>query len=169
MKYTSWDRSDRKNPKLVIEGGPEVIGTFTETSADVDGDFWRLSSDPKLGASATASDDRVFRIVGNLSRDHRLEAALDGRTFSFLNESGKNWIITNVNDQKVAQFSGANQGVRAAILEFSADDLDLSREEVAALSYFARLIMQARVKSSSIAIIATLVLASLVALGALFL
>ena len=170
MKYTSWDRSDRDNPQLLIEGGPETIGTFSSGTAVIDGDFWRLSVDTKLGASATTSDDRVFWITGNLNKDKKLDVSLDGRTFTIVNEQSNDWIIDDVNDNFVAQFSGRNNGVRATNLEFMHEgQVELSHEEIAALSWFARMILENRLKKSSVAMIATLVLASAVAVAAFLL
>ena len=170
MNYTSWDRSDRDNPKLLVEEGPEALGTFSSGSADIDGDFWRLSVDKKLGASATTSDDRVFRISGDLSKDKKLDVSLDGRTFTIVNENSNDWIIDDVNENFVAQFSGRNNGVRKVNLEFMHEDkIELSTEEIAALSWFARLILENRLQKSSVAMIATLVLASAVAVVAFLL
>lgn len=170
MKYTSWDRSDRDNPKLLVEEGPEALGTFSSGSADIDGDFWRLSVDKKLGASATTSDDRVFRISGDLSKDKKLDVSLDGRTFTIVNENSNDWIIDDVNENFVAQFSGRNNGVRKVNLEFMHEGkIELSTEEIAALSWFARLILENRLQKSSVAMTATLVLASAVAVVAFLL
>ena len=170
MKYTSWDRSDRDNPKLLVEEGPEALGTFSSGSADIDGDFWRLSVDKNLGASATTSDDRVFRISGDLSKDKKLDVSLDGRTFTIVNENSNDWIIDDVNENFVAQFSGRNNGVRKVNLEFMHEGkIELSTEEIAALSWFARLILENRLQKSSVAMIATLVLASAVAVVAFLL
>lgn len=170
MKYTSWDRSDRDNPKLLVEEGPEALGTFSSGSADIDGDFWRLSVDKKLGASATTSDDRVFRISGDLSKGKKLDVSLDGRTFTIVNENSNDWIIDDVNENFVAQFSGRNNGVRKVNLEFMHEGkIELSTEEIAALSWFARLILENRLQKSSVAMIATLVLASAVAVVAFLL
>ena len=170
MKYTTWDRSDRDNPKLLVEEGPEALGTFSSGSADIDSDFWRLSVDKKLGASATTSDDRVFRISGDLSKDKKLDVSLDGRTFTIVNENSNDWIIDDVNENFVAQFSGRNNGVRKVNLEFMHEGkIELSTEEIAALSWFARLILENRLQKSSVAMIATLVLASAVAVVAFLL
>ena len=170
MEYTSWDRSDRDNPKLLVEEGPEALGTFSSGSADIDGDFWRLSVDKKLGASATTSDDRVFRISGDLGKDKKLDVSLDGRTFTIVNENSNDWIIDDVNENFVAQFSGRNNGVRKVNLEFMHEGkIELSTEEIAALSWFARLILENRLQKSSVAMIATLVLASAVAVVAFLL
>ena len=167
MKYTSWDRSDRDNPILKVEDGPEEIGKFSSTSADIDGDFWRLSVDMKLGASATTPDDRVFRISGDLNKDKKLDVSLDGRTFTIINEQSNDWIIDDVNGEFVAQFSGKGNGVRTANLEFMHEGkVELTVEEIAALSWFARLILENRLKKSSIAMIVTLILASAVAVVA---
>ncbi|MDK8762725.1 hypothetical protein QP922_02655 [Corynebacterium sp. MSK218] len=167
MHYTSWDRSDSKNPVLLVEDGPESLGMFQERSADVEGDHWRLALDD-LGASITLEDDRVYRLAGNVKRDKRLEASLDGRTFAFINEAGGDWIVEDSSGTKVAQFSSKNSGVRKAILEFegenSSDSGDLDDWEVAGLSWFTRVILEARTQRTAIPIIATLVLLSIVAI-----
>ena len=166
MHYTSWDRSDAKNPVLLVGEGPASLGMFQERSADVEGDHWRLALDD-LGASITLEDDRVYRLAGNVKRDKRLEASLDGRTFAFINEAGGDWIVEDVEGYKVAQFSSKNSGVRKAILEFEgergADEGDLSHSEVAGLSWFTRVILEAKTRSMAIPIIVTLVLLSIVA------
>ncbi|OFR68927.1 hypothetical protein [Corynebacterium sp. HMSC078H07] len=167
MHYTSWDRSDSKNPVLLVEDGPESLGMFQERSAEVEGDHWRLALDD-LGASITLEDDRVYRLAGNVKRDKRLEASLDGRTFAFINEAGGDWIVEDSSGTKVAQFSSKNSGVRKAILEFegenSSDSGDLDDWEVAGLSWFTRVILEARTQRTAIPIIATLVLLSIVAI-----
>lgn len=167
MHYTSWDRSDRQNPVLLVEEGPASLGVFQERSADVDGDHWRLALDD-LGASITLEDDRVYRLAGNVKRDKRLEASLDGRTFAFINEAGGDWIVEDSSGVKVAQFSSKNSGVRKAILEFegenSSDSGDLDDGEIAGLSWFTRIILEARTQRTAIPIIATLVLLSIVAI-----
>lgn len=166
MHYTSWDRTDAKNPVLLVEEGPASLGMFQERSADVEGDHWRLALDD-LGASITLEDDRVYRLAGNVKRDKRLEASLDGRTFAFINEAGGDWIVEDGTGTKIAQFSSKNSGVRKAILEFAGergdDEGDLSHSEVAGLSWFTRVILEAKTRSMAIPIIVTLVLLSIVA------
>ena len=172
MHYTSWDRSDRKNPVLLVGEGPASLGMFQERSADVEGEHWRLGLDD-LGASVTLEDDRVYRLAGNPKRDKRLEASLDGRTFAFINESGVDWIVEDHEGLKIAQFSSKNSGVRKAILEFEGEDSDdsddLSHSEIAALSWFTRVILEARTQKTAIPIIATLLLMTIVAIVAVLL
>lgn len=171
MHFTSWDRSDKERPTLLVGRGPEELASFTASGAEVDGQHWRTEVDEQLGASATSDDGRTYRLAGNLKKDKTLQASLEGRTFSLVNESGSNWVIFDVNDHKVAQFSGANNGVREAILEFENDEddsdpdsaLELSRQEVAALSWFSRVVLENRLSQRSVAIIGTLVLLSAVA------
>ena len=73
MHYTSWDRSDRANPVLLAEDGPEQLGVFSEHSAEVDGHFWRTEVSD-LGASATLADGSIYRLAGRPGRDKCLEA-----------------------------------------------------------------------------------------------
>ncbi len=167
MHYTSWDRSDREKPVLLVEEGPERLGVFAEHSAEVDGNFWRVEVSD-LGASATLDDGSVYRLAGRLGRDKRLEASLNGRTFHYVNENSGDWIIDDVDDNKVAQFSAKNSGVRKAILEFEDDAEGLNTAEIAGLSWFTRAILEKNTKNSAWVWIITLVLASIVALLAVF-
>ena len=135
MHYTSWDRSDRAKPVLLAEDGPEQLGVFSEHSAEVDGHFWRTEVSD-LGASATLADGSIYRLAGRPGRDKRLEASLNGRTFTFINENSGDWIIDDVDDEKVGQFTARNSGVRKAILEFEHDAEGLTTAEIAGLSWF---------------------------------
>ena len=162
MHYTSWDRSDRAKPVLLAEEGPEQLGVFSEHSAEVDGHFWRTEVSD-LGASATLADGSIYRLAGRPGRDKRLEASLNGRTFTFINENSGDWIIDDVDDEKVGQFTARNSGVRKAILEFEHDAEGLTTAEIAGLSWFTRVILEAKTRSMAIPIIVTLVLLSIVA------
>ena len=161
MHYTSWDRSDRAKPVLLAEDGPEQLGVFSEHSAEVDGHFWRTEVSD-LGASATLADGSIYR------RDKRLEASLNGRTFHFINENSGDWIIDDVDDDKVGQFSSRNSGVRKSILEFEHEAEGLTTAEIAGLSWFTRVILDANTQGKAWAWIITLVLASIAAILALF-
>lgn len=168
MHYTSWDRADRDHPRLLVGEGPEVIGTFHKDSAEVDGLTWRLEVDEKEGATATAEDGRVFNIKGNLRRAKRLEANVDGQLFTFINEQGANWIIDDAQSNKVGQFSGTNNGVRAAILEFEQPETPLPVETAAALSWFVRTILENRLNNTAMAVIVGMGLCTLAAVVTFF-
>ncbi|MDY3126612.1 MAG: hypothetical protein SOW59_00560 [Corynebacterium sp.] len=164
MRFTSWDRTDRANPRLQVEEGPETLAVFSAKSAQVAGKVWSLEVDSKEGAQALLADAPSYHLTGNLSRAKKLDANLGGRHFSFVNEQGNDWIIEDSQGQFVAQFSGKNQGVRKSYLEFMHEGaVELSTDEIVALSWFARLILESRLQVSSVAIIATLILASAVA------
>ena len=160
MHFTSWERTDRDNPVLLAEDGPERLATFHAQSAEVGGEQWVLSE-----TTATSATGAVYRLDGRLGRDKRLSATLDGREFTFINEASSDWVIVDAADAKVAQFSGKNSGVRRAILEFDTtpENAHLRPADVAALSWFTRLILEEKASGSAVAIISTLVLASLVA------
>lgn len=164
MHYTSWDREDTKKPRLLREGGPEELAVFDskENKADVAGETWQLSVDKDLGASATLADGREFRASGKLQKDKSLKVSLNGRSFEFINEAKNDWIVDDAESHKVAQFTGAKNGVRKAILEFE-DDADFDTDEAVALSWFARLTLESRLDRSSVALISTLVLLTIVA------
>ena len=159
MHYTSWDRSDRAKPVLLAEDGPEQLGVFSEHSAEVDGHFWRTEVSD-LGASATLADGAIYRLAGRPGRDKRLEASLNGRTFTFINENSGDWIIDDVDDEKVGQFTARNSGVRKAILEFEGETA-LPPTHVAGLAWLSRSVLEARKMANSTALIATLVFLSL--------
>ncbi len=170
MHFTSWDRSDRHHPRLLAEDGPQELATFGEDSAQVAGETWTLSVEPKEGARAESSAGDAYALRGRLGRDKKVAANLAGREFAFINEAGGDWVIEDAAGAKVAQFSSRNSGVRRAIVEFdnaTQDASGLKDAEVVALSWFARLLLEAKTAGSGTAIIATLVLASLAAIAAL--
>lgn len=174
MHYTTWDRSDRENPVLLAEEGPERLAVFhTATgTAEVGQSVWSLTVD---ATSATAAlGDISAELSGRRSRDKRLVARVAQREYAFINEASSDWVIVAANqageggEMKVAQFSGKNSGVRKAIVEFEGE-ATVAREDIVALSWFARLILEDKMSSSSVVIIATLVLASIVAVSAFLL
>lgn len=169
MRYTSWDRNDRNAPVLLEEDGPNRLGVFSDELAQLDGvndgANWQLQVEQSRGIEAVDAETSQLKlsVEGNLARASRLFARVGQREFTLINESGKNWIIDDENGNKVAQFSGANRGVRRAILEFDGEQ-SLSRDEVIALSFSARMILESRLSSSAVGIIATLLLCTIVAI-----
>lgn len=165
MRYTSWDRNDRNTPVLLEEDGPNRLGVFSDELAQLDGANWQLQVEQSRGIEAVDAESSQLKlsVEGNLARASRLLARVGEREFTLINESGKNWIIDDENGNKVAQFSGANRGVRRAILEFDGEQA-LSRDEIIALSFSARMILESRLSSSAVGIIATLLLCTIVAI-----
>jgi putative membrane protein len=165
MRYTSWDRNDRNAPVLLEEDGPNRLGVFSDELAQLDGANWQLQVEQSRGIEAVDAESSQLKlsVEGNLARASRLLAHVGEREFTLINESGKNWIIDDENGNKVAQFSGANRGVRRAILEFDGEQ-SLSRDEIIALSFSARMILESRLSSSAGGIIATLLLCTIVAI-----
>ncbi|MDC7111550.1 hypothetical protein [Corynebacterium pseudodiphtheriticum] len=165
MRYTSWDRNDRNTPVLLEEDGPNRLGVFSDELAQLDGANWQLQVEQSRGIEAVDAESSQLKlsVEGNLARASRLLARVGEREFTLINESGKNWIIDDENGNKVAQFSGANRGVRRAILEFDGEQ-SLSRDEIIALSFSARMILESRLSSSAVGIIATLLLCTIVAI-----
>ena len=157
MHYTSWDRSDADRPVLLAEGGPEVLARFDKTSADVDGEKWTLAFDAESGATATLHDVPVLTAEANFKKD------IGNRSFVLVNEASNNWIVDDENGTKVAQFSGGNNGVRKAILEFEGAT-DLPRDAVVGLSWLARLALEQRLSRTSTVVIATLALMTVAAI-----
>ena len=169
MRYTSWDRNDRNAPVLLEEDGPNRLGVFSDELAQLDGANdganWQLQVEQSRGIEAVDAESSQLKlsVEGNLARASRLFARVGEREFTLINESSKNWIIDDENGNKVAQFSGANRGVRRAILEFDGEQ-SLSRDEIIALSLSARMILESRLSSSAVGIIATLLLCTIVAI-----
>lgn len=190
MRYTSWDRNDRNTPVLLEEDGPNRLGVFSDELAQLDGANWQLQVEQSRGIEAVDAESSQLKlsVEGNLACASRLLARVGEREFTLINESGKNWIIDDENGNKVAQFSGANRGVRRAILEFDGPTAAgaaasgpagagvgasgeetrgaeaLSRDEIIALSFSARMILESRLSSSAVGIIATLLLCTIVAI-----
>ena len=189
MRYTSWDRNDRNTPVLLEEDGPNRLGVFSDELAQLDGANWQLQVEQSRGIEAVDAESSQLKlsVEGNLARASRLLARVGEREFTLINESGKNWIIDDENGNTVAQFSGANRGVRRAILEFDGPTAAgaaasgpagagvgasgeetrgaeaLSRDEIIALSFSSRMILESRLSSSAVGIIATLLLCTIVA------
>ncbi|MDR7329961.1 hypothetical protein [Corynebacterium guangdongense] len=164
MRYTSWDRGDRDKPRLLAEEGPLELGVFDTQAgtASVGAETWSLAVDKDMGASATLDDGRVYRLAGRLAKDEELNASLDGRSFTLINENSSHWIIEDANGDKVAQFSGQNSGVRAAILEFEGET-ELAPNEIVALSWFARTVLESRMEKGNNVLIIFMLLLALVA------
>ncbi|WCZ32949.1 hypothetical protein [Corynebacterium massiliense] len=166
MHYTSWDRTDRENPRLLAEAGPDQLATFGQDTAAVGDATWSLET-ADTTATASGSDGSVYRLDGHRRKDDRLVADLAGRRVEFHNEKRNDWVIVDDHDEKIGQFSGANSGVRRAIVEFDGP-AKLSGPETVAVSWFARLILEARLEKKTTGLIATLVVSTLVALVAFF-
>lgn len=175
MHYTSWgnretEDGDTRIP-LLIEGGPEELGVFTEASPDgtaaVGGQVWQLHFDQTEGARATLPDGVVYHAPGNFSRDKEIAVSLGEKTFYLVNESRTDWIIDDADRNKVGQFSGGGNGVRKSILEFE-PGVELSVDERAGLSWLVRLILESKLGSSSSALLWTLVLFTVVGVIAAF-
>lgn len=168
MRYTSWDRNDRNTPVLLEEDGPQRLGVFSDDAAELDGARWQLQVEQSCGVDVVDAEttESKLAIDGNLARASRLLARVGDREFTLVNESGKNWIIDDEDGNKIAQFTGANRGVRRAVLEFDAETeaKPLERDEIIALSFAARMILESRLSSSAVGIIATLLLCTVVAI-----
>ena len=168
MRYTSWDRNDRNTPVLLEEDGPQRLGVFSDDAAKLDGARWQLQVEQSRGIDVVDAEttESKLAIDGNLARASRLLARVGDREFTLVNESGKNWIIDDEDGNKIAQFTGANRGVRRAVLEFDAETeaKPLERDEIIALSFAARMILESRLSSSAVGIIATLLLCTVVAI-----
>ncbi|WPF65534.1 MULTISPECIES: hypothetical protein [unclassified Corynebacterium] len=165
-RYTSWGQRGSATP-LLMEEGPEELGTFGVERATVGEQSWILHA-TKDQATATTEAGETFALAGNRARAKNLTADLGGRTVTFLNESRQDWVIEDAHGAKIAQFSGGNNGVRRCVLEVE-EGAQVSTTEVVALSWFVRLILEARLRASSTVLIITLVAATLIAVLAILL
>lgn len=159
MHYVSWDRSDRDNLKLLAEEGPEVLGVFTHERATLDGEEWDLVTSPESGAVATRGGAEIVRATGSLKRDKRIPVDVEGRGYTLVAETSKNWIVDDAAGDKVAQFTSDHNGVRKAILEF-VGETDLPRTDIAALAWLSREVLETKKMINSNALIAFLVFLS---------
>ncbi len=165
MHYVSWDRSDRTHPALMVEAGPEQLAVFSADAATVDSQSWQLEVDKNTGATATWEGGQA-RLEGRIGRAKHHRATVGEEVYHFLCEQGSDWIIEDASGEKVAQFSGKNSGMRRAILEFEGETA-LPVQQVTALAWFARLILEEKTSGMAIAWIASLALATVAAFLAL--
>ena len=153
MHYVSWDRTNRDEPKLLAEAGPDVLATFTHDSAQLEGDTWDLIPSPESGAVAKDSTGReIVRVDGSLKRDKHLTVHVDGAPYAIVGETSKNFIIDDADGQKVAQFTSDHNGVRKAILEFEGETT-LPYTHIVALAWASRMVLEARKMVNSTALI----------------
>ncbi|MBA4505085.1 hypothetical protein ACUY28_01720 [Corynebacterium sanguinis] len=160
MHYVSWDRSDKDNPKLLAENGPEVLGVFTHERATVGDQEWELVTSPESGAVATRAGEEIVRATGSLKRDKNIPVTVEGRGYALVNEWSKNWIVDDAAGNKVAQFTQDHNGVRRAILEFEGET-QLPATDIAALAWVSREVLETKKMINSTALIAFLVFLSI--------
>lgn len=153
---------------LYVDDGPEELGAFGVQRATIDGAPWVLDVDAHSGATATTTDGRVFGLNGKLT-GKSFTAELDGLPVRLINEKRNDWIVeTTAGEDKIAQFSGGNHGARKSILELE-EGTQLNRERVAALSWYTRLILEAKLQRTSTTLTVVLVAASILAVLAFLL
>lgn len=160
MHYVSWDRSDRENLKLLAEDGPEVLAVFTDEHAAVGGEKWDLVASPESGAVATRAGADIVRATGSLKRDKEIPVSVEGRGYTLVAETSKNWIIDNAAGEKVGQFTQDHNGVRRAILEFEGETT-LPATDVVALAWISREVLETKKMVNSNVLIALLVFLSI--------
>lgn len=164
--YTSWGKRFKNDGKLFIDllrsatdGAEEkVLATFGEvpsksfeTTATVDEQQWELSFSIDGTATAKLPDGRVFSATAGektFIKSKRIEIDMDGTTMAAVNEDKNNWIIDDSEENKVAQFTGMNNGVRRAIVEFE-PDVEVTQEQEIFLSWVARKTLESRMLGSS--------------------
>ena len=105
----------------------------------------------------------IVRALDPLRRGDRVRVDIEGRGYTMVGETSKNWIIDDAYGNKVGQFTRENSGVRKAILEFEGET-DLPPTDVAGLAWLSRELLEARQIASATPIIALLALSSAVVL-----
>lgn len=161
-EYTSWGKRTRTEGQLstdLLRGeGQEPIATFGDatskafTSIATVGDReWQLSFDIDGTASATLPDGRVFTAdpgEKGFSKSKNIRIDMDGTHMEAINENKNNWIIDDAASQKVAQFTGVNNGMRRAILEFD-KGVHLPVDQEIFLSWITRKTLESRMLGTS--------------------
>lgn len=160
--YTSWGKRTKVEGHIatdLLRGEANTrMGTFGDSTdkvftaqATVEGHEWDLSFDINGTASATLPDGRVFTAdpgEKGFAKSKNIEIDMDGAHMVAINENKSNWIIDDADSDKVAQFTGVNNGLRRAILEF-----DTGRkfpvEQEAFLSWVTRKTLESRMVGSS--------------------
>ncbi len=161
--YTSWGKRTKVEGHIatdLLRGEANTkVGTFGDstdkafnTTATVEGQEWELSFDIDGTASATLPDGRVFTADPGgkgFSRSKNIEIDMAGTHMVFINENKSNWIIDDADSEKVGQFTGVNNGLRRAILEFDTGRT-LPVEQEAFLSWVTRKTLESRMVGSSV-------------------
>lgn len=161
-EYTSWGKRTKIEGQIstdLLRGDEQAqLGTFGDstskafTSTAVVGDQeWQLSFDIDGTASATLPDGRVFTAnpgEKGFSKAKTIDIDMDGVHMVAINENKANWIIDDANSDKVGQFTGVNNGLRRAILEFE-EGVQLPREQEVFLSWITRKTLESRMLGSS--------------------
>ena len=112
---------------------------------------WQLSFDIDGTASATLPDGRVFTAdpgEKGFSKSKNIRIDMDGTHMEAINENKNNWIIDDAASQKVAQFTGVNNGMRRAILEFD-KGVHLPVDQEIFLSWITRKTLESRMLGTS--------------------
>ncbi|GAB3081924.1 hypothetical protein [Corynebacterium aquatimens] len=172
MHYVSWDRSDRDNPSLLAEGGPEVLAHFSHDHAVLnpggDAEEWSLIQLPEAGAVAKRDDVEVVRTTDSLKRDKQIAVDIEGRGYVIVAETSKNFIIDDAHGDKVAQFTSDHNGVRRSILEFEGQT-HLPLIDVVGLAWVSRLVLESRKMVNTTGLIALLLFLSVFIVAVWFL
>lgn len=172
MHYVSWDRTDRDNPTLLNESGPEVLATFTPHSAELNLDgateHWDIVQLPEAGAVAKRGDLEVVRTTNSLKRDRQIAVHIDGRGYLLVAETSKNWIIDDAQGEKVGQFTSDHNGVRKSILEFEGETT-LPPIDIVGLAWISRLVLESRKMVNTTGLIALLLFTSIFIVAVWFL
>lgn len=162
MSHTRWSPRAKDHSGTVHDESGAMVASFRGDTTAIVGDAqWELKK-TDTGLQACLPDGRVLRAhtTGPLKRAKRVEVDLDGTTVIAVNEARQDWVYVDATDNKVGQFSGGNNGVRAAITEF---EVPLPVEHTVFLSWVTRTLLEARLGSSTTAMLAVLIIMLIVA------
>ncbi|AZA11875.1 hypothetical protein [Corynebacterium gerontici] len=162
--YTGWGRRNRseKTVELIAEGS-QTLGTFPAqlqgiTQVEVQGQPWKFSQGhTTLGAEVgerrfDASAEKKF------SSAKEIELNLNGRKARAVCEKRSDWVYEDADGTKLGQFSGGNNGVRNSYTEFEVGNTNA--DEQVFLSLLSRTVLESKLSSMSVALIASLLLIS---------
>ncbi|MBN9644244.1 hypothetical protein ACFSSC_02995 [Corynebacterium mendelii] len=141
-------------PLVTADGDPVAVYAVTDGTVSITPTGtgpWKITGSPESGLSASLPDGRVFTATGRdkkIGRAERIDANLSGSTFTFVNEVKSDWIIDDAEENKVAQFTGANHGVRHPVVEFE-DGVSIGCDEAVFLSWIAREALERKMLSST--------------------
>ncbi|MDO4910434.1 MAG: hypothetical protein Q3972_01665 [Corynebacterium sp.] len=162
-EVVAWGR--RQGDEVALERKGEQVALFVDET-DVrfpNGESWGIIRSDS-GLIANLGGGRVWRAEpekGRFTRAKKVTVTTDDHVYTFVNETKSNWIVDDEKEQKQAQFSGLNHGVRNPMIELE-EGHHLSDEEVIFLSWVARVSLESRMlNSSTILLIALLFIAPL--------
>ena len=163
--YTGWGQRDSKQHTVtLIADGDTPIATFPAqlegiTQVEVQGTPWKLSQGQRNITAEVGERSFKASVEKKFSSAKEIQLDLDGRKARAICEKRSDWVYEDASGEKLGQFSGGNNGVRNSYTEFEAGKTN--EQEQIFLSLISRTVLESKLSSMSIALIASLVLISL--------